>query len=140
MATWGTTTELKRRFKALLRNHGFEIQTDDDQSFTDRLQDSHNTIITELVARGFTAAQIATWSRRKEFEYNIAICYLAGDFALHQGDGEEWITEKFCVADQLEEIPIIDENDEELDPGTPGSVALELIDVEELNDDIIDAE
>jgi len=140
VATWGTVTELKRRFKGLLRNHSFQIQTGDDQTFTDALQDSHNTIVTALVARGYTAAQINTWSQRLDYEYRIAVCNVADYFALFRGDGEEWITEKFCVAEDLEEIKIVEDDGSELVPGAPAVVGLDLLDLEALNDNIINAE
>jgi hypothetical protein len=102
-----TTSQIKNAFANRLRllNLSSDMLEHWDDIINDCRLTAYNTIVSALAYRGFTSAQIASWSRGGEFEQHIALywCFVE----TRMGGEDPTYIDKLNRALELADVPIV---------------------------------
>jgi len=101
------------------------------------IQKAYNTMVNKLVGRGYSLAQINTWISREDFQRDIALCWSLKKMGFQRGDeGSEAFVDDFCKEDELDDINLVNESGEDIEPEGPAETPFSMFDIEEANEDL----
>lgn len=133
---WATSKELEPRVIRVLSDNNYEPDEIDKEVINSSVEDAKNEIIARLRTRGYTIAQINTWSRQREFNLDIGTYYALNRTTYPRDDEQDWI-EFFNRAEELDEVELYTLDGDLIEPGdTPSAAIIELFDLEALNDNL----
>jgi hypothetical protein len=139
MATvgWIDTQEVYDEVAKLCTSYNVDFEEKTTDIINRCVQQAYNTIVNKLVGRGYTLAQIGTWISREDYQRDIALCWSLKKVGFQRGDeGSEAFVDDFCKQDELDEINLVDEDGNDIEPsGDPESV-FSVFDLEEINDSL----
>lgn len=111
MSTYITDADLKTALAARLKRSSTTNMTTDsphwDVLITQANQQAYDTILTELLGRGYTQANIDGWDRRVEFNRRLAICTLFREGTAVDAVAQDAIDRICKCEEELKEIQIM---------------------------------
>ena len=139
---WIDTDTVVRRVTRITSAYNEQLRSEDQTTLGEKTLDAYYAIISALVKRGFTIAQINTWAQRGEYQRDLAAYYYLISVSYQKGDKQDWI-EKLNRLNDLksedddgEEIALVDEDGVIIEPaGSPDGI-YQLIDLEQINEDL----
>jgi hypothetical protein len=120
-----TDEQLRERLAGLLKVAADSELIDDNSPWQTIIEDSNESAYQEILGRlsdrGFTMAQIESWSRRQEFNIDIGLFW-----ALTKGGGLHAYDDRFIVKldrrEELDSVAILDSSGSALGPSGSGTV------------------
>ena len=132
---WIADTEVQNEISRLCTAYQ-QTWTTTDIAIIDRCTlAAYNEIVSVLVGRGFSIAQINTWNQRKDYQRDIALCWALKKIGFQRGDEQDFIND-FCRADELAEVNLVDEDGGEIEPAGEPEQPFAMFDLEEINEDL----
>lgn len=137
MATigWITDTDVQDEVSRLSTAYNQEWAPKDIIIINRCTQAAYNEIVSVLVGRGFSLAQINTWNQRTDYQHDIALCWALKKIGFQRGDEQDFVDD-FCRADELADVNLVDDDGGDIEPGTEPEEPFALFDVEQINDDL----
>lgn len=116
-----TDAEIKQYFADHIGQAAYgNLETRYDRLITRANTAAYNLILTTLLGRGYTAAQIAGWDQGDEFNLDLACCYLMP--SAKRGDDDDTWRERFCRKAELEDVAILVSGEVVLPSTSQGSI------------------
>lgn len=133
---WATSKELEPRVVRVLSDNNYAPDLVDAEIINSSVKDAQNEIIARLRTRGYTLAQIGTWSRQREYNLDIGTYYALNRTTYPRDDEQDWIA-FFNRADELDDLELYTLDGTLIEPGdTPSAAIFNLFDLEALNDNL----
>lgn len=133
---WATSKELEPRVVRVLSDNNYDTDNIDKEIIDSSVVDAQNEIIARLRTRGYTLAQIMTWSRQREYNLDIGTYYALNRTTYPRDDEQDWI-EFFNRAEELDELELYTLDGTLIEPGdTPSAAIFDLYDLEKINDNL----
>lgn len=133
---WATSKELEPRVVRVLSDNNYDPDKIDKEIIDSSVVDAQNEIIARLRTRGYTLAQIYTWTRQREYNLDIGTYYALNRTTYPRDDEQDWIA-FFNRAEELDDLELVDLDGNVLVPGdTPSAAIFDLYDLEEINDNL----
>jgi hypothetical protein len=80
-----------------------------DEPIEAALRSSKQTVISALVARGFTLAQVEAWDRQREFHRDLAICHAFRDEGIARDYSATHLDKKCEKVAELAEVTVTED-------------------------------
>ena len=132
---WIADTEVENEISRLCTAYNQEWSVTDIAIIDRCTQAAYNEIVSVLVGRGYSIAQINTWNQREDYQRDIALCWGLKKIGFQRGDEQDFVDD-FCRADELADVNLVDDDGGEIEPGTEPEEAFSLFDVEKINEDL----
>jgi hypothetical protein len=137
MATigWIDETEVQNEAERICTAYNQDWAPQDKTIINRCTQAAYNQIVSVLVGRGFSLAQINTWNQREDYQRDIALCWALKKMGFERGDEQDWIND-FCKSDELATVNLVDDDGGEIEPSGEPEEVFSSFDLEQINDDL----
>lgn len=134
---WATSSELEARVSKIISDNNYDPDEVDDEIISSSTIDAQNEIIARLRTRGYTLAQILTWSRQREYNLDIGTYFTLIRLTFpREKEEQDWV-EKFNRAEELDDLELFTIDGVLIEPGAqPSGAIFSLFDLEKLNSDL----
>jgi len=130
---WIDEDTVKARVRRLTTAYNDDFSEQDQGILEEKMLDAYYDIISKLIERGFTAAQILTWPQRFEYQRDISTYYFLLAVGFRRGDKERWI-EEFKRLEELDDKTLFDADLVIIVPGAIPDGKFRVVDLEAINE------
>ncbi len=104
-----TTEKLTKKLAKVAADLNLEFEKDEVEIITRRLNSAYDIILSALLVRGLTAAQVDLWARGEEYQLDLATYWYGRDAAwgTKSGDEKDWV-KHFDRTEELKTVAVVD--------------------------------